>query len=217
MIFRLPPLEQLSKLIQNRLLSNLPGPQAHLRMEPETRKAFLNLKHAEAPRQSAVLILLFEENGKIKTPFIRRNIYDGVHSGQIALPGGGFETHDNTLINTALRETEEEIGIAKNQVKVLGTLSKIYIPPSNFDVLPVVGYLENTPTLKIDPTEVSEAFLVDLDHLVSPACVSTSRVKLQNGSEIEIPCYQISDYTIWGATAMILSEFIEIISPSNAI
>ncbi|HOI32412.1 MAG: CoA pyrophosphatase [Bacteroidales bacterium] len=215
MNLQLPPLKHLSKQIHSRLLGDLPGTQAHQRMEPVTRKAFLNIRHAVPPRQSAVLILLFEENGKIKTPFIKRNIYDGVHSGQIALPGGGFEKHDNNLINTALRETEEEIGIAKDQIKVLGSLSKIYIPPSNFDVLPVVGYLENTPEIRIDPTEVSEAFLVDLEHLLLPGCVGKSAVKLQNGTMVEIPCYQVAEYTIWGATAMILSEFIEIISPNN--
>jgi len=210
---QLPAFRDLIKELKIKLLQKLPGSQAHFRMEPITRNAFLNLKHPTPPRQSAILIVLFEENGKIKTTFIKRNSYDGVHSGQIAFPGGRYEDHDNNLINTALRETEEEVGIPKEAVKILGSLSKIYIPPSNFDVLPVVGYTEKVPQLTIDPVEVSKAFFVELEALASPSNLGTYTVTLKDGMQASIPCYQVSNYTIWGATAMILSEFNEIISP----
>jgi 8-oxo-dGTP pyrophosphatase MutT (NUDIX family) len=210
---QLPKLTDLISELKIKMLQNLPGHQAHLRMEPITRKAFLNLQHPTPPRQSAVLIVLFEEDGKIKTTFIKRNIYDGVHSGQIAFPGGRYEEYDNNLINTALRETEEEVGIPREDVKVLGSLSNIYIPPSNFDVLPVVGYTNKVPKLVIDPKEVSEAFFVELEALVSPGSLGQNNVTLKDGKQASIPCYQVSGYTIWGATAMIMSEFNEIISP----
>jgi 8-oxo-dGTP pyrophosphatase MutT (NUDIX family) len=210
---QLPKLTDLVSELKIKMQQNLPGPQAHIRMEPITRNAFLNLQHPTPPRQSAVLILLFEEDGKTKTTFIKRNIYDGVHSGQIAFPGGRYEEYDNDLINTALRETEEEVGIPREDVKVLGALSKIYIPPSNFDVLPVVGYSHKIPRLVIDPNEVSEAFFIDLEALVSPGSLAKNIVTLKDGMQASIPCYKVSDYIIWGATAMILSEFNEIVSP----
>ncbi len=205
--------ENLINYLDVRLKERLPGPQAHLKMEPASRKEFLNIAHPSPPRKSAVLILLFEDKGQIKTVFIKRNTYDGVHSGQIAFPGGRYEEYDKNLTDTALRETEEEIGVKKNSITTIGSLTEIYIPPSNFDVLPVIGYTKSLPALTPDPKEVSDVFSIALDQLISPESLNKSTIVLKNGKSIEIPCFQISKHTIWGATAMILSEFIEIVSP----
>ncbi|MDA3943928.1 MAG: CoA pyrophosphatase [Bacteroidetes bacterium] len=209
-----PVLPAFIRRLQLELQKPLPGIIAHRLMEPATRRSFKsNWSHPTSPRQSAVLILLFPENEDIKTIFIQRNIYDGVHSGQIAFPGGRYELFDKNLINTALRETEEEVGVATTAIHPIGQLTKIYIPPSNFDVLPVVGWTSKAPILKLDPTEVSAAFCVSLSQLIDPVCKREEEIMLSNKQRLTVPCFTVDDKIIWGATSMILNEFVEIISP----
>jgi 8-oxo-dGTP pyrophosphatase MutT (NUDIX family) len=198
--------------LTHRLTEPLPGKTGHAKMEPVTRKQFLqNYKHASEPRKSAVMILLFNQIDGLHTFFIERNVYDGVHSGQISFPGGSFEKSDTDLFHTALRETEEEIGIKAMDIKIIGKLTDIYIPPSNFDVLPVVGYLDKDPILQIDTTEVQQVFSVSIRELLNGANIGTGKIISREGNEVEVPCYWIQNHMVWGATSMILSEFIEVI------
>lgn len=183
-------------------------------MDPTRRLNYDNTwQHDSAPRKSAVLILLFPDGQDIKTIFIQRNIYDGVHSGQIAFPGGRYEIFDENLVNTALRETEEEVGVPQKDVNPIGHLTEIYIPPSNFDVLPVIGWTPKTPRIKIDPIEVSSAFCVSLSALLDPASKSMKEILMATEQRLEVPCFVINGKIIWGATSMILNEFTEIVSP----
>ncbi len=210
----LPSLPDFVNALQARLKKPLPGKAIHQQMEPATRRNFANnWQHKELPRKSAVLILLFPEGDDIKTIFIQRNVYDGVHSGQIAFPGGRYEIFDKNLINTALRETEEEVGVSQNAINPIGQLTEIYIPPSNFDVLPVVGWMAKAPILKIDPKEVTSAFCVSIAALTNPANKSNQEVLLANQQRLEVPCFTVDGKIIWGATSMILNEFTEIVSP----
>lgn len=210
----LPSLPDFVALLQAKLQLPLPGKSVHLQMEPATRRHFANtMQHQEAPRKSAVLILLFPEGEDIKTIFIQRNVYDGVHSGQIAFPGGRYELFDNNLINTALRETEEEVGVSQKLINPIGQLTEIYIPPSNFDVLPVVGWMGEAPILKIDPKEVTSAFCVSIADLTNPACKTNQEILLANKQRLTVPCFSVDGKIVWGATSMILNEFTEIVSP----
>lgn len=198
--------------LARRLKQPLPGLEAQLKLLPAYRAELRRSTQSPADaRQSAVLILLFPESNDVKTVFIQRNIYDGVHSGQVAFPGGRFEKGDKDLEKTALRETEEEVGVPSSRIRLIGKLTKIYIPPSNFDVLPFVGCLAEPPTLIPDPSEVSGVFTVSLNHLIRPESCQMSAIDLPDGRQIDAPCYLVDNYRIWGATSMILSEFIEVL------
>src|SRR5690606_7847625 len=130
-------------------LSNgsLPGEAAHLKMSPSLRVRTSEVAKQPGfnPKQSAVIILLYPENDIWYNVLIKRPEYKGTHSGQIAFPGGRFEENDVTFDITALRECEEEIGVSRELITVLGKLTEIYIPPSNFMVHPYIGYCEEKP------------------------------------------------------------------------
>lgn len=157
------------------------------------------------PQKSAVLILFYPDNGKIMFPLIRRPKYNGVHSGQMALPGGKREKDDTDLIHTALRETCEEIGICKTKVQVLGVLSDHYIPITNMMVQPVVGFVHEKPDFMIDENEVDELFTIGLDEFLNKEIKMQEMWNLR-GHEVEVPFYLMQKQKVWGATAMILSE-----------
>jgi 8-oxo-dGTP pyrophosphatase MutT (NUDIX family) len=204
--------KQLINTLSNELKKPLPGIESQLKMAPSTREQLLrSMKHPNEPKQSAVLILLFPYDGEAHTVFIQRNVYDGVHSGQIAFPGGRHEPTDSDLVFTALREANEELSVVPNDVTVIGKLTKIYIPPSNFDVLPVVGCLNYKPEFRIQPSEISGYFMVKLDHLENPETTQHKQIRLSNGMEFMTPCYVVGSNIIWGATSMILNELIEVL------
>ena len=163
----------------------------------------------EKTRQSAVLLLLYPSQGELFLPLILRPAYDGVHGGQVALPGGGYETYDRTLIRTALREAQEEIGIKASDVRVLGLLTQIYIPPSNFQVQPVVGYLPYRPDFFPDIREVADIIEISLTLLADKGIVGTKEMLVRNVL-IQAPYYGLDTHTVWGATAMMLSEFLSV-------
>ncbi len=135
-----------------------------------------------------------------------RRVEDGLtHSGQISLPGGSQEAGES-IRETALREACEEVGAACTEVDVLGQLTTIYIPPSNFLVTPTVGQVEHRPDFKCDPREVAELIEVPLATLFDPKVVKREPWTLR-GLQVEVPFFQIGLHKVWGATAMILSEF----------
>ena len=162
-------------------------------------------------RIGAVLILLFEEDDVLKTCFIERATYDGVHSGQIAFPGGRKE-EDETLVQAALREAEEEIGVNQSDVILLGQLTELYIPPSNFLVHPFVGAISYKPSFFPEPTEVAEVVEIKVDELSDVRYRGEKKIKLSNGTMVETPYFNLHGKTVWGATAMIISEFLEVLA-----
>lgn len=194
----------------------LPGREAQFLMEPHTRRIELKRQknHANA-KLSSVLILLYPKDGKVYTIMIKRPVYNGVHSGQIAFPGGRKEDNDLDLTDTALRETEEEIGIGRNFVKVIGQLTQLYIPPSNFNVLPIVGYTNTLPDFVLDKNEVESTLEIDIKNLIDPKYICHKKVLTRNNLRVSVICYFIQDEIIWGASAMIISEFVEILKKIN--
>ncbi len=196
--------------LKNILSQPLPGTAAQDIMAPTARftgKVLPNKTHA---RKSSVFILLYQKEGRWTIPFIKRQVYEGVHSGQISFPGGKQELYDENLLATAYRETQEEIGVEANEIEHVGSLSSIYIPNSNFYVYPQVGLLKSPPCFKPDCREVEMILEVAIDDLMNPSCINEFS-KIVNDINLRAPYFEISSYQIWGATAMMLSEFLEII------
>jgi 8-oxo-dGTP pyrophosphatase MutT (NUDIX family) len=199
----------IAKISQN-LLTRLPGEKAHTKLSPPHRLLPSERKLKELnPKIAAVLALIFPENGQYKTVFIKRQEYKGVHSGQISFPGGKQDESDESLIDTALRETEEEIGVKKNNIQILGPLSRLYIPPSNFLVHPYIGYIDKLPQFNPSEKEVSEIITVDLQKFKEKRAMQTTKINTGK-HDILCPCFKIDNNIIWGATAMIVSEMVEI-------
>lgn len=165
-------------------------------------------------RAAAVLLLLYPRNEKIHFVLILRNSYKGVHSSQMALPGGKKEASDVDFLQTALRETEEEVGVSRNDVEIIRELTDVYIPPSNFLVHPVIGICRKPPIFKPDPREVAGIVEVDLEEFLSDQTLISVQRETSYADEIRVPAFKINENIIWGATAMILSEFKEVIKSS---
>lgn len=189
------------------------GAQAHMAPVERVRRAALD-PPADA-REGAVLILLYPGAEEWQVPLILRPVYEGVHSGQVALPGGKAEPEDKDLVDTALRETEEEIGVARDSIEVLGSLSRLYIPPSNFLVNPVVGFVRELPAFRPDPTEVSGVIEAPVRHFLEDAYRAEKDILVRGTMRIKVPCFVIGGHVVWGATAMMMSEFSEIIRRLN--
>ena len=196
------------KNLEKRLKQKLPGRISQNRM---AALRVPGLKPAPDPGKAAVLILIFPRKGELSTVLIKRTEYPGPHSGQISFPGGKAEKTDSSQISTALREAAEETGIDSSQISVLGTLTPLYIPVSNLEVLPVVAYTAGEPDFIIDRKEVEYLIHVPVMSLTGNI-LKTEKKLCINGITIEAPGYAVKDEFIWGATAMILSEFTEIVS-----
>lgn len=155
-------------------------------------------------------MLLYPEDSQLWLPLIVRPTYPGVHSGQIALPGGKVEGADVSLTATALRETEEEIGIRVSDSQVIGELSELYIPPSNMQVTPVVALIPEKPSYQPDPREVAEVLDIPLAAFTDPNNQLTVPVKTA-AATLEVPSFVIDERIIWGATAMMMSELLAVL------
>ena len=146
--------------LESKLSQPLPGKDSHRNLMSSER--LLIDKHPDfSTKESAVLLVFYPDKGQVYMPLILRPQYDGTHGGQMALPGGKMETQDESLVRTALREAEEEIGIKALDVNVLGKLSQVFIPVSNYLVQPVVGILDYKPEFFPDSKEVQAIFPVD--------------------------------------------------------
>lgn len=198
------------KKLSCNLKEQLPGEAAHRIMEA-TSAAYLGINPNERSRKSAVLMLLYPFRDGIYLPLILRNSYDGVHSGQVAFPGGRHEVTDSDLIQTALREAQEEIGLKIADVTILGTLTEIYIAPSDFLVLPVIGYLNYRPEFLPDPREVKVVFEIRIDHFLEPNSVGCSEILIP-GDRVLTLHYEVEGHKIWGATAKMIRELLSVIN-----
>jgi 8-oxo-dGTP pyrophosphatase MutT (NUDIX family) len=186
----------------------LPGKAAHNKLVPPDRLL-------EPPSElikinkAGVLLLLFPDGDRLKTIFIRRPSSMKHHASQIAFPGGQFEPTDRNLMATALREAVEEVGINSDHVEIIGKLSPLYVRVSNFSIQAFIGWSQAIPLFKIDNTEVADLHIFSINDIANPGSLQNQKVVTTFGIT-EFPGFLVDDVFIWGATAMILSEFIEV-------
>jgi 8-oxo-dGTP pyrophosphatase MutT (NUDIX family) len=190
------------------LESELPGEEAHKPMMPINRPLSSNaLKEAKNVKESAVAVMIFEENGIQHCTLIQRPSYDGSHSGQVSFPGGKRELSDENLAFTAIRECWEEVGIRLSENHLIGKLTSVYIPVSNFHVEPFLFYYSEKPDFKADEREVESIFTITMNELLDDSNLDQMEVKISTNLTMKnIPCFNIANKQIWGATALILNE-----------
>ncbi len=202
--------------IQQALTRPLPGVNGQKKMAPASVSNEIDRWTMPAScRLAAVMLLLYPHraNGhpaNLSLALIRRPQYQGAHSGQIALPGGRRE-NDETLQTTALRETQEELGVSPQSLTVLGQLSALYTPPSNFCIYPFVGFSANPPQFVPDNREVAELIEAPLQLFFDPALRQEEIWQFEKFGQRRVPFFYIFGHKVWGATAMILSEFITLL------
>ena len=194
--------------LENQLRNTNPGEFAQNIMKPKylttKNKSYINSNAIP----SAVLILLFKENNIYKYYLTQRSNNVGKHKGQISLPGGSQEKNES-LESTALRETEEEIGIDKDTIYIIGKLTKLYVPVSGFCIYPFVGWTNNIARIK-PSDEVEKIFNVPLSDLLNKNN-EKHKQKVLNNKLTKVPYFNLRNNEVWGATAMILSEFKKIL------
>lgn len=202
-------LTKIEDFLSVRLSQPLPGSVAHLPMRPKlVNGSDLRIKHSKEPRKGGVLILLYEEQGMVKFPLIQRPEYEGVHSGQIALPGGKHEDADSDVIQTAIREAHEEVGVVQTDVKVLGTLSEFFVEVSNFMVTPVIASISYKPAFVPEATEVSEIITPSIMALIDEPTMKEKVISVRSGIDLLCKYYDLEQKVVWGATATMLNELV---------
>lgn len=189
----------------------LPSTAAHMKMAPLERIQILEVGFESAinARKAAVMMLFYPKDGITHLVLILRNTYPGVHSSQIAFPGGKVEEVDLDLKGTALRETFEEIGVHSDKIEVIKEFSSVYIPPSNFMVSPFLGITTSELEFILQEDEVAGIIEVPLTLLLDDTIVVTKKITTSYADLIDVPVFQFGDYAVWGATAMMLSELKE--------
>ncbi len=200
---QLREMEQWKKLLEGKL----PGEEAQERMAPDFRGEKVS---SGSITEAAVLALMYPMEERTGLVFMKRNSYDGPHSAQVSFPGGAREEEDRNLAQTALRECREELGVKEN-IEILGPLSPLHIPISSFLVSPFVGYCAKRPVFDPDPSEVKYVIETSVEALMDPSNQDREKWNL-NDLEVGVPFYRVEEDIIWGATAMILSEFLQLAS-----
>lgn len=204
---------EFTKYIPKILNQQLPALDAHVKMAPLERIKTLNpdFYQKNSPKRSAVMMLFYPKNEKAHLILIRRNEYPGVHSAQISFPGGQADPTDKDLADTALRETFEEIGVTREEIDLVKPFTEIYIPPSNFLVMPYLGFAMHTPKFVPNPDEVTALIELPLDVFLDDSIVVDVEMQTSYSQSIKVPAFKFEDYIVWGATAMIMSELKETI------
>jgi len=186
----------------------LPAQEAHNLMAPLERITGLKNLDIESknPRIAAVMMLFYPKEGKTHLVLIVRNSYKGIHSSQIAFPGGKYEPGDEIYSNTALRETHEEIGVHPEKIEILKPFTQLYIPPSNFLVYPFLGISKEEIKFVPDPIEVANIIELPLSTFLKDEIVINTTLSTSYANNIVVPAFKIEEHIVWGATAMMLSE-----------
>lgn len=202
------------EIIRQKLSQPLPGLSSHLKLAPPERAKEIAgyLANQQNAKQSAVMILLFNKNNRTKVILIRRSFYVGIHAGQIAFPGGRYEETDPSIEFTALREIEEEIGIGADKIEVLGRLSDIYVPPSNFLISVFVGFLNEKPLYIADQREVAEVIEIDMaDFFAENVIQQKEFVVPSTAGSVNAAYYNVGNVELWGASAMVMTELLDLL------
>jgi len=208
--------EQFSKELYQAFQRPLPGEVAHQPLKPYLNiSKNIDVPQLIKPRLGAVMALIYPVNNEPYLLFIERPVYDGVHSGQIAFPGGRIEKKDASYLEAALRETKEEIGIDPHKISVVGALSNVFVFASNFMVYPFVGVLQEPPLLILEEKEVASTLQIPLNTFLQPGIIKEKPIKNALGFTLMAPYYDLQGKVLWGATAMMVSELAAIIQREN--
>jgi len=208
-------IEELALKLALEIKMGLPGTDVQWEMASSDRRIDnYPRQKRNGSRLSAILILLYPVDGVIKTVLIQRPTYIGVHSGQIGFPGGKMEKDDRDLIATALREACEETGICRDDVKVIGTLTPLFITVSDTEVTPVVAWCDTRPEFILQKEEVVSVLEVPLGHFTLPSSVKETKMELGN-QVLDVKYFDFNGSVIWGATAMIIYELVVLIERSG--
>ena len=187
-----------------------PGLDAQLEMMPQPRPGHKLYSEVEdSCVKAGVLILLYPWKDQLHLVFTRRTDRVDFHQAQISFPGGRQE-EDESFKEAALREADEEVNIPPDSVRILGELTPLYVPPSNYCVYPVVAVTKERPDFQPSELEVAEVIEVPLDHLLDPENIQKEMWHYK-GADLEVPFYFFKGDKIWGATAMILAELLELL------
>ncbi len=198
--------------LKNRLQRSLPGDASHRSMRPSlVNGERINFANTRKPKDGAVLILFYERDQQLRFPLIQRPTYSGPHSGQISLPGGKWEEADQDLIQTAMREAEEEIGVHAQKIEIVGSLTSFNVAASNHQVLPVIGFYPEIPDYKPDEIEVAEVVDVALRELVNEENIKRTEIVVGENVKLDSPYFDLGSKVVWGATAGMLAELRDII------
>ena len=193
--------------------NDLPGEESHQKMrviyDQSIELPFSKINSIPA----AVLILLYLADNEIYFFLTKRTDELKHHKGQISLPGGTQEGNEK-LIDTALRETQEEIGINKTSISIIGTITPLFVPVTGFMIYPFIGYSLNKLDPKVDPVEVAAIFSVNITDLLNKENRTIEQRNIR-GYDVQVPYFKLNDYKVWGATSMILSEFKDLIKSIN--
>jgi len=198
-------------VLKDRLNKPLPALAAQLNMVPDPRpgnKVYTDV--LDSCKRAGVLVLLYLKGTHVFIVLTRRTDLVEHHQAQISFPGGRQEEGE-TIEQTALRETKEELGIQPSAIQILGKLTPLYIPPTNYCIYPVVAQMKEHPQFKPSSFEVAEVLEIPLNYLIDPQTVRREMWVL-NGKDVDVPFYFFKDNKIWGATAMVLAEFVEILN-----
>ncbi len=214
--------EKLIKKLRDSLAKELPGIKSWERMAVKSQEGnsieseslqkyskWLTEEKLSVMKTAAVLIGFFEKGNNWYFPLIKRPMHEKNHPGQIALPGGARENNE-TLEETALREAFEEVGIIPNNVEIIGKLTPLPVPVSNYLIYPFVGIINKEPEWKINKDEVAELIILKLDDLIEADNGYSENWDLR-GNKVKVPVFKLSDKTIWGATATVLCEMLDLI------
>lgn len=201
-------------------MQNLPGKSAQSEMASPHRLQGLFSEKPVNPINSAVMVMLSSDGNEhslmdYKVLLIRRSIDNSIHSGQIAFPGGRAEDRDNSLWDTACRETREELGIERKYLKKIGQLSKLYVPPSNYMIYPFLASLSKIKVLKPQKSEVADYKYIPLSNFNPKQAVILDFLYSQSEKR-PAPAWIYEDFIIWGATAMILAELYRLTEQNRA-
>ncbi len=199
--------------LRSRMKLTLPGDAAHIKMAPRPRRGWTPGVLPTDARPSAALVYLFESNDGPHILLTKRSKELPSHPGQISLPGGTLQKAEST-VSCALRETEEEVGLDRNTPDVLGKLTPLFVPVSGFAIYPIVAIGGKPERWQPDPREVEHVLEVPLEVLAGEACACVEEREF-DGRSFTIPYYRFQGEQIWGATAMVLAEFADLLKTED--
>ena len=197
----------IENIIEN-LKQPLPGKEAHKELAPYRNEIELDFKNKN-PKIASTLLLIYPKVGETFFCLIERQEYEGTHSNQISFPGGKNESGES-MKETALRETMEEIGVDPVSINIIGELSQVFVPPSNFLIHPFVGYCDFTPDFKANEREVKRIIEVNIKALFKKDVIKVKKMGFKKSSRnvnLEVPYLDLNNKIVWGATSVILNEF----------